>query len=100
MRNILFNRHSSKLGLLGSLVAVVVVALVLALVPQKTNTKTLAENCVNPPTTPTLNHWPVTYDDETPRYVMTSQQLMLRYVLHPEAQSFHKMKLTGTMVCN
>lgn len=64
MRNILFNRHSSKLGLLGSLVAVVVVALVLALVPQKTNTKTLAENCVNPPTTPTLNHWPVTYDDE------------------------------------
>lgn len=23
-----------------------------------------AENCVNPPTTPTLNYWPVTYDDQ------------------------------------
>lgn len=64
MRNILFNRHSSKLGLLGSLIAVVVVAMVLSLVPQKTNTKTLAENCPNAPTTPTLNYWPVTYDDE------------------------------------
>ncbi len=63
MRNIFFNRQSSKLGLLGSLVAVVAVALVLALVPQKTNIKTLAENCVNPPTTPTLNYWPITYDD-------------------------------------
>ncbi len=64
MRNILFNRHSSKLGLLGSLIAVVVVALVFSFVPQKMNTKTLAENCANPPTTPTLNYWPVTYDDE------------------------------------
>ncbi len=63
MRNIFLNRQSSKLGLLGSLVAVVAVAFVLALVPQKTNIKTLAENCVNPPTTPTLNYWPITYDD-------------------------------------
>ncbi len=63
MRNIFFNRQSSKLGLLGGLVAVVAVAFVLALVPQKTNIKTLAENCQNPPTTPTLNYWPVTYDD-------------------------------------
>ncbi len=68
MRNILFNRHSSKLGLLGSLIAVVVVAMVLSLVPQKTNTKTLAENCSNAPTSPTLNYWPVTYDDENPPF--------------------------------
>ncbi len=63
MRNILFNRHSSKLGLLGSLVAVVAVSLVLSLLPKAT-AQLHAENCVNPPTTPTLNYWPVTYDDQ------------------------------------
>ncbi|QQS23304.1 DUF11 domain-containing protein [bacterium] len=66
MRNIFFNRQSSKLGLLGSLVAVVAVAIALVLIPQKTNIKTLAENCQNPPTTPTLNPYPVTFDDENP----------------------------------
>lgn len=63
MRNILFNRHSSKLGLLGSLVAVVAVSLVMSLLPKAT-VQLHAENCVNPPTTPTLNYWPVTYDDQ------------------------------------
>ncbi len=63
MRNILFNRRSSKLGLLGSLVAVVAVALVLSFIPNATAVHTSAENCVNPPTTPTLNYWPVTYSD-------------------------------------
>ncbi len=60
MRNILTNR---RFGLVGTLFAVVAVSMVLALIPQAT-AKINAENCVNPPTTPTLNHWPITYDDE------------------------------------
>lgn len=60
MRNILTNR---RFGLFGSLVAIVAVSLVLTLIPQAT-AQLSAENCVNPPTTPTLNYWPITYDDE------------------------------------
>jgi uncharacterized repeat protein (TIGR01451 family)/fimbrial isopeptide formation D2 family protein len=68
MRNILFNRRSSKLGLLGSLVAVVAVSLVLALLPKATAVNTQAVTCDNAPTTPTLNYWPVTFEDEdTPK---------------------------------
>ncbi len=63
MRNILFNRRSSKLGLLGSLVAVVAISLVMSLLPKAT-AQLHAENCANPPTTPTLNYWPVTFDDQ------------------------------------
>ncbi len=61
MRNILTNR---RFGLFGSLVAIVAISSVLALIPQATAVHTSAENCVNPPTTPTLNYWPITYDDE------------------------------------
>lgn len=61
MRNILTNR---RFGLVGTILAAVAVSLVLALIPQATATHTSAENCVNPPTTPTLNHWPITYDDQ------------------------------------
>lgn len=53
---------SRRFGLFGSIMAVVAVAMVLALIPQATAVNTSAENCVNPPTTPTLNHWPVTYN--------------------------------------
>jgi uncharacterized repeat protein (TIGR01451 family) len=60
MRNILTNR---RFGLVGSMVAILATSLVLALIPQAT-ARINAENCANPPTTPTLNHWPITYDDE------------------------------------
>ena len=61
MRNILTNH---RFGLVGSMVAIVATSLVLALIPQATAVHTSAENCANPPSTPTLNYWPITYDDE------------------------------------
>lgn len=60
MRNILTNR---RFGLFGTILAVVAVSLVLALIPQGTAVNTSADNCANPPTTPSLNYWPITYDD-------------------------------------
>jgi uncharacterized repeat protein (TIGR01451 family)/fimbrial isopeptide formation D2 family protein len=60
MRNILTNRY---FGLFGTILAVVAVSLVLALIPQGTAVNTSADNCANPPTTPSLNYWPITYDD-------------------------------------
>lgn len=43
------------------------VASALSLMPTHGARNTLAETCANPPTTPTLNYWPVTYtDDNTP----------------------------------
>ncbi len=60
MRNILTNR---RFGLVGTMLMIVVTSLGLAIIPQST-ARTNAENCVNPPTTPTLNYWPITYDDQ------------------------------------
>lgn len=60
MRNILTNR---RFGLVGTMLMIVVTSLGLTLIPQST-ARTNAENCANPPTTPTLNYWPITYDDE------------------------------------
>jgi uncharacterized repeat protein (TIGR01451 family) len=53
-------RHNAVVGI----AVIAVVAAGLLLVPQKANIKTLAENCQNPPVTPTLNYWPVTYADD------------------------------------
>lgn len=51
-------------SIFASLVMVSVVASVMALTPTRGAANTLAEDCPNPPTTPTFNYWPVTYDDE------------------------------------
>jgi uncharacterized repeat protein (TIGR01451 family) len=51
-------------GAIATLVMVGVVASVLSFVPTHGASNTLAESCPNPPSTPTLNYWPVTYDDK------------------------------------
>lgn len=60
------SKASSKSGrsIIASLVMVAVAATVLSFVPTHGAANTLAETCANPPSTPTLNYWPVTYDDE------------------------------------
>lgn len=50
-------------SIIASLVMVSLVASVFILAPTRGASNTLAETCANPPSTPTLNHWPVTYDD-------------------------------------
>lgn len=50
-------------SVIASLVMVGVVASVLALAPTHGASNTLAQDCANPPSTPTFNYWPVTYDD-------------------------------------
>lgn len=50
-------------SILATLVMVGVVASVLSFAPTHGAANTLAETCANPPVTPTLNYWPVTYDD-------------------------------------
>lgn len=50
-------------SILASLVLVGMAASVLSFVPTHGAANTLAETCANPPSTPTLNYWPVTYDD-------------------------------------
>lgn len=50
-------------SVIASLVMVAVAATVLSFVPTHGAANTLAETCANPPSTPTLNYWPVTYDD-------------------------------------
>jgi uncharacterized repeat protein (TIGR01451 family) len=59
-------KASSKSGrsVIASLVMVAVAATVLSFVPTHGAANTLAETCANPPSTPTLNYWPVTYNDE------------------------------------
>ncbi len=59
-------KASSKSGrsVIASLVMVAVAATVLSFVPTRGAANTLAESCANPPSTPTLNYWPVTYSDE------------------------------------
>jgi uncharacterized repeat protein (TIGR01451 family) len=52
-----------KLGAAASIAMVAVLAVGFFLVPQKTNLRTLAENCVNPPVVATLNYWPVTFSN-------------------------------------
>ncbi len=59
LKTILFSRR----GALSTMALVGVVASVLSFTPTKGAINTLAESCANPPTTPTLNYWPVTYDD-------------------------------------
>ncbi len=68
LKNIFQSRSFAKLGLFGSLIAVVGLAVVLFAIPQVTNIHTSAENCQNPPVVPTLNYWPVIYtDSNTPQ---------------------------------
>jgi uncharacterized repeat protein (TIGR01451 family) len=50
-------------SILATVVMVGVVASVMGLTPTHGASNTLAESCANPPTTPTFNYWPVTYDD-------------------------------------
>lgn len=50
-------------NIFASLVMVGVVASVMGLTPTHGASNTLAQDCPNPPTTPTFNYWPVTYDD-------------------------------------
>lgn len=59
-------KASSKSGrsVIASLVMVAVAASILSFVPTHGAANTLAETCANPPSTPTLNYWPVTYNDE------------------------------------
>ncbi len=58
-------KASSKSGrsVIASLIMVAVAATVLSFVPTHGAANTLAETCANPPSTPTLNYWPVTYND-------------------------------------
>jgi uncharacterized repeat protein (TIGR01451 family) len=51
-------------SLLATLVMVGVVASVMGLAPTHGASNTLAQDCANPPSTPTFNYWPVTYDDD------------------------------------
>lgn len=50
-------------GVIATLVMVGVVASVMGLAPTHGASNTLAQDCANPPSTPTFNYWPVTYDD-------------------------------------
>ena len=64
MTNLLSFRRPSLIVFAVTLIAVLAVILFLPLIPQATAVHTSAENCVNPPTTPTLNPYPITYDDQ------------------------------------
>ncbi|MEZ4180263.1 MAG: DUF11 domain-containing protein [Candidatus Doudnabacteria bacterium] len=57
------NHLSSRFGIFSSVALIGALAVVMFAIPQITNIHTSAENCANPPITPTFNHWPVTYDD-------------------------------------
>ncbi len=50
-------------SIIATVVMVGVVASVMGLMPTHGASNTLAENCANPPVTPTFNYWPVTYSD-------------------------------------
>ncbi len=50
-------------SIIATVVMVGVVATVLGVMPTHGASNTLAETCANPPSTPTFNYWPVTYDD-------------------------------------
>ncbi len=52
-----------RIGLLASAFMVAALAFIMLVIPTQGSIKTLAENCENPPVTPTFNYWPVTYDD-------------------------------------
>ncbi len=53
----------SRRGFLSTIALVSVFAAVFLFTPTK-GAISLADNCPNAPVTPTLNYWPITYDDE------------------------------------